>query len=152
MRPRNVEGSVSYSQVSGLPSHPKWVGSDESASGFAFIPTYLPQQHREEDDPWMSGDSGPGERCGLPITLLGSAPWPPCGAQCFIRVARCHLFDDFLPHICFPEFNKHLLSPYSVPSTVLGTLYVCSLSLFWGNPLTPIDEETDTYPKLLSFL
>ena len=73
-------------------------------------------------------------------------------AQCFIRVSRCHLFDDFLPHICFPEFNKHLLSPYSVPSTVLGTLYVCSLSLFWGNPLNPIDEETDTYPKLLSFL
>lgn len=74
MRPRNIEGSVSCSQYSDLPSYPKWVGSDESASGFAFIPTYLPQQHREEDDPWMSRDSGPGERRGLPILLLGCSP------------------------------------------------------------------------------
>lgn len=75
MRPRNVEGSVSYSQDSDLPSYPKWVGSDESASGFAFIPTYLPQKHREEDEPWMSRDSGPGERCGLPIILLSCSPY-----------------------------------------------------------------------------
>lgn len=73
-------------------------------------------------------------------------------ARCFVRLGRCHLFDDFLPHICFPEFNKHLLSPYSIPSTVLETLCVCSHSLFWGKPLTPIDEEMAPYPKLLSFL
>lgn len=80
-----LKGSVSYSQDSDLPSYPKWVGSDdESASGFAFIPTYLPQQHREEDEPWMSRDSGPGERCGLPYHPPGlKPPRPSCGPQGF---------------------------------------------------------------------
>ena len=52
--------------------------------------------------------------------------WSPGLAPCFVRLGSHHLFDDFLPHICFPEFSKHLLSPYSIPSTVGNFMCVFS--------------------------
>lgn len=41
--------------------------------------------------------------------------------------------------IDFPKFGKHFLSPYSLPSTMLGAFYLCSHSIGWGSQFLTSD-------------
>lgn len=55
-----------------------------------------------------------------------------------------HRFDYSPLKICFPKFDKHFLSPYSLPSTMLGAFYVFPIPFSGVDPLV---EEAIPNPR-----
>ena len=117
-----------------LPSSPP---TSHRSTGKKMSPGWAEIQDQEKGVAFLSSSWA-----AAPTAILWS---PGLLAQGFTRLGRWHLFEDFLPHICFPEFNRHLLNP-TLFQVLCWKLSVCVLTPLlgwtpyphrWGNGSLP---------------